>query len=62
MHIKIPMRRFLLTTWVLAGLGSAPSVAFEGQPKLGPEAVPITHQTAYLRTAPAPDYWTLSPV
>lgn len=61
MHIKIPMRRFLLTTWVLAGLGAAPTVAFEGKPKLGPEAVPITQQTEYLRTAPAPDYWKLSP-
>ena len=55
------MRGFLLTTWVLAGLGAAPSVAFEGKPKFGPEAVPITQQTEYLRTAPAPDYWKLSP-
>jgi len=61
MNIKIPMRGFLLTALVLAGLGAAPSVAFEGKPKLGPEAVPITQQTEYLRTAPAPDYWKLSP-
>ncbi|MDS4031420.1 MAG: phytochelatin synthase family protein [Candidatus Contendobacter sp.] len=55
------MRGFLLTTWVLAGLGATSSVAFEGKPKFGPEAVPITQQTEYLRTAPAPDYWKLSP-
>jgi len=62
MNIKIPMRGFLLTALVLAGLGAAPSVAFEGKPKLGPEAVPITQQTASVRTAPATDDWTLSPV
>ena len=55
------MRGFPLTTLVLAGLWAAPTVAFEGKPKLGPEAVPISQQTAYLRTAPAPDYWALSP-
>lgn len=31
------------------------------KPKFGPEAVPILQETAYLREAPAPDYWTLSP-
>jgi hypothetical protein len=56
------MRGFLLTTLLLAGLWAEPALALKGQPKLGPEAVPITQQTAYLRTAPAPDYWTLSPV
>jgi hypothetical protein len=30
------------------------------QPKFGPEAVPILEETAFLREAPAPDYWTLS--
>jgi hypothetical protein len=30
------------------------------KPKLGPEAVPIFQETDYLRSAPAPDYWTLS--
>jgi hypothetical protein len=29
--------------------------------KFGPNAVPILAQTAYLRTAPAPDYWELNP-
>ena len=55
------MRGFLLTTLLLAGLWAEPVIALKGQPKLGPEAVPITQQTTYLRTAPAPDYWTLSP-
>ena len=55
------MRGFLLTTLLLAGLGAEPVLALKGQPKLGPEAVPITQQIEYLRTAPAPDYWKLSP-
>jgi hypothetical protein len=31
------------------------------KPKFGPEATPISQATDYLRKAPAPDYWTLSP-
>jgi hypothetical protein len=31
------------------------------KPKFGPEAVPIFQDNAYLREAPAPDYWNLSP-
>lgn len=54
------MRGFLLTTLLLAGLWAEPALALEGKPKLAPEAVPITQQTEYLRTAPAPDYWMLS--
>ena len=30
-------------------------------PKLGPNAVPITADTTYLRQAAAPDYWAFSP-
>lgn len=30
-------------------------------PKLGPNAVPVTADAAYLRTAPAPDYWAFAP-
>ena len=56
------MRGFLLTTLLLAGLWAEPVLALKGKPKLGPEAVPITQQTAYVRSAPATDYWTLSPV
>jgi hypothetical protein len=56
------MRRFLSTTlMLLAGLWVEPAIALKDKPKLGPEAVPITQQAEYLRTAPAPDYWKLSP-
>ncbi|WP_189413532.1 phytochelatin synthase family protein [Neogemmobacter tilapiae] len=30
-------------------------------PKLGPDAVPITADNAFLRQSPAPDYWAFSP-
>lgn len=30
-------------------------------PKLGPDAVPLTADSAYLRSAAAPDYWALAP-
>lgn len=30
-------------------------------PKLGPDAVPIMAETAFLRDRPAPDYWAFSP-
>jgi hypothetical protein len=56
------MRGFLLTTLLLAGLWAEPALALKGQPKLGPAAVPITQQTASVRTAPATDDGTLSPV
>ena len=45
---------------LLLSLVAGGAAAFEGQPKLGPDAVPITARTAYLRAAPAPDYWKLS--
>jgi hypothetical protein len=51
----------LLLSLVVGLLLSVPALTFEGKPKLGPNAVPITQRTAYLRSAPAPDYWTLSP-
>ena len=46
---------------LLASLLLRPASAFEGKPKFGPNAVPILAQTGHLRTAPAPDYWKLSP-
>jgi hypothetical protein len=52
------MRRLLVLLPLL--LVAVAPAAFEGKPKLGPDAVPITEQTAYLRAAPAPDYWKLS--
>src|SRR5512134_3073677 len=51
----------MLLLSLLASLLLRPALAFEGKPKFGPNAVPILAQTAYLRTAPAPDYWKLSP-
>ena len=46
---------------LLASLLLRPALAFEGKPKFGPNAAPILEQTAYLRTAAAPDYWKLNP-
>jgi hypothetical protein len=46
---------------LLASLLLRPALAFEGKPKFGPNAAPILEQTAYLRTAAAPDYWRLTP-
>ena len=54
------MRRLMVPVFVLLlGLAAGPAAAFEGKPKLGPDAVPITQRTDYLRAAPAPDYWKL---
>jgi hypothetical protein len=55
------MRRLIVPALVLLlGLAASPATAFEGKPKLGPDAIPITQRADYLRTAPAPDYWKLS--
>jgi Phytochelatin synthase len=51
----------IVLIYLVASLLPTPALAFEGRPKLGPNAVPILAQTAYLRTAPAPDYWKLNP-
>ncbi len=45
---------------VVVGLVAEPALAFQGKPKLGPDAVPLTREANYLRAAPAPDYWKLS--
>jgi hypothetical protein len=50
----------LAVTFVLLALGAAPAAAFEGKPKLGPEAIPLVQATQHVREAPAPDYWKLS--
>jgi hypothetical protein len=55
------MRSLLLLLPLVVSLLLRPALAFEGKPKLGANAVPITQRTAYLRSAPAPDYWALSP-
>ena len=39
---------------------SGPAVSAPG-PKYGPDAVPLPHEPGYLRTHPAPDFWTLIP-
>jgi hypothetical protein len=55
------MRRLMVPLLaLLLGFAGGPAAAFEGKPKLGPDAVPITERTDYLRAAPAPDYWKLS--
>lgn len=45
----------------LVVLGAVPALAEDASPKLGPNAVPITADTDYLRTHPAPDYWAFAP-
>lgn len=56
---------FLIPALLGLTLASAALAANDGtetapQPKLGPDAVPITADHAYLITAPAPDYWAFS--
>src|SRR5512134_2440066 len=51
---------FLLIVLLLA-VSAQPAFAPEAKPKLGPHAVRIMEQTEYLKAAPAPDYWGLSP-
>jgi hypothetical protein len=54
------MRRRLAVAFLLATLAAFPAAAFEGKPKFGPDAVPVTEATDYLRGSPAPDYWKLA--
>jgi hypothetical protein len=51
----------LVAKALLLLLVAGPAAAFEGKPKLGPDAIPVTEATEYLRTSPAPDYWKLAP-
>ena len=52
----------ILRAMVVFGvLASALPALAQDAPKLGPNAVPITAESAYLREAPAPDYWAFSP-
>ena len=56
------MRSLVLLVSLVVSLPSLllrPALAFEERPKS--HAVPILQQTAYLRAAPAPDYWKLNP-
>jgi hypothetical protein len=56
----MPAEMRLFAAILLLALGTAPATAFEGKPKLGPDAVALTKATEYLRTKPAPDYWKLA--
>ncbi|WP_434624210.1 phytochelatin synthase family protein [Azospirillum sp. B2RO_4] len=52
----------LLWTACTATPIATPAWALEElKPKFGPDAVPITRSSEYVRTAAAPDYWALSP-
>ncbi|MBD3787049.1 MAG: hypothetical protein IE922_08770 [Sphingomonadales bacterium] len=42
-------------------LTALPVRAEDALPKLGPDAVPLTADHAYLAAAPAPDYWAFAP-
>lgn len=48
---------------LIAALAALPHAALADDPlpKLGPNAVPVTADAAYLRSAPAPDYWAFAP-
>src|SRR5512132_2870532 len=62
-HPRRPLRvgSLIVLVSLLASLLLRPALALEGKPKFGPNAAPILEQTAYLRTAAAPDYWKLNP-
>lgn len=53
---------FRLIPAILLSAFALPAVADEAPlPKLGPDAVPLTVDHAYLTKAPAPDYWAFAP-
>ncbi len=54
------MRRLLVPLLILLWALASPLVSPQAKPKLGPDAIALTRQADYLRTAPAPDYWRLS--
>ncbi|MFD1914386.1 phytochelatin synthase family protein [Halodurantibacterium flavum] len=55
---RVTSRRMTIAAAIVAASGAG---AEEGLPKLGPEAVPVTAETTYLRLAPAEDFWAFSP-
>lgn len=57
--MRISSATALLSTALL--LFPLTAIAEEALPKLGPDAVPVTADHAYLQTAPAPDYWAFAP-
>lgn len=54
------MRAIPIFTAMTMFAGLAHAQEADDYPKLGPNATPITADTAYLRSAPAPDYWAFS--
>lgn len=53
------MKACVLGFWIAAAM---PATAQEAPlPKLGPNAVSVTQDSAYLRQSPAADYWAFSP-
>ena len=54
------IRPTLATGLFAATLFALPALGDDAMPKLGENAVPITADSAYLREAPAPDYWAYS--
>ena len=63
-HRPVSVRRFSmcgLTALILAAALPAHAEEEEDYPKLGPNAVSMTDDYGYLRSADAPDYWAFSP-
>lgn len=50
----------MLRPALFLSLIATPILADEPSPKLGPNAVPVTQDTAWLRSQPAPDYWAFA--
>lgn len=42
-------------------LAATAALAEDPAPKLGPNAIPVTADYAYVKSAPAPDYWAFGP-
>lgn len=60
----MPDHTFAAAALLASALGAAlPALAQDAAPlpKLGPDAVPVTADTSYLRESPAPDYWAFAP-
>jgi hypothetical protein len=58
---RVCRRSRCLVVLGLALLWAHAAVAYEAEPRFGPDAVPIVRTNDYLRTHPAPDYWAISP-
>jgi hypothetical protein len=54
-------RTQLLIAILMVQLWTSGAGADDGKPRFGPNAIPVEQATQYLRSHPAPDYWTISP-